>query len=242
MRSRIWLAAVAVACATPSLSYGMKAVSCSDDVSGIKVPQSTSSVGALNDLKYHFQKDQEDRVAVAGIIANNPGAVEQGKKGLDGDYNPDKIAGGIVDDLRGAGKITSLEQLADNDNRRLNIVLDLLKAGRVRTGEELYYAGFILQHSMCNSHIKLANTLAAAAIDRGDENAKWLYAASMDRYLVGEGKPQKYGTQFAMRDGKPVQYPVDPGVTDAERAKYNVLPLSEIIKRGGRSGVKNFSN
>ena len=73
-----------------------------------------------------------------------------------------------------------------------------------------------------------AHDLAVRAVelDPHHERAKWLAAAALDRKLMDEHKPQKYGTQFQMRGGVWVLWEVDPTVTDAERDAWNVPPLA----------------
>lgn len=52
-----------------------------------------------------------------------------------------------------------------------------------------------------------------------------------DRWLMHQGKPQKYGTQY-QRVGRHVTfYRVDPDTTDDERAEWNVPPLAHALQR-----------
>ena len=112
----------------------------------------------------------------------------------------------------------------DADHRRT--VLRMLQRHEVRSANELYLAAFVFQHGQCPEDFRLASTLAQAAIERGSEKAKWLYAASLDRYLLMTNQPQKFGTQFRLgSDGKQELAPLDPSTTDEERAKYNVPSL-----------------
>ena len=107
-------------------------------------------------------------------------------------------------------------------------VMRYLEKGEINSADELYYAAMIFQHGNCVEHYKLANQLAERAMARGSNPAKWLYAATLDRYLMNQGMPQKFGTQFlrAGPDGKWQLYPVDPATTDDERARYNVPSLA----------------
>jgi len=117
--------------------------------------------------------------------------------------------------------------VARHDTAHRKTVLDLLRKRRVRSANEVYLAAFVFQHGQCPAHFRFASELAQAAIARGSEKAKWLYAAALDRYLLMSGKPQKFGTQFQLGDdGKPKLSPLDPTTTDAERAAFNV-PLPE---------------
>jgi hypothetical protein len=111
--------------------------------------------------------------------------------------------------------------------RRKN-VLAMLGKEEILSGTEMYLAAFIFQHGACSEDYLLSNELANAAINRGSRDAKWLYAASMDRYLISKHQPQKFGTQFRMQNGKLELLPFDTSTTDEERRKYNVPPLAEI--------------
>jgi hypothetical protein len=45
------------------------------------------------------------------------------------------------------------------------------------------------------------------------------------------GLPQKYGTQYRSVGGRWVLYPVDPATSDEERARWDVPPLAEALRR-----------
>jgi hypothetical protein len=119
-------------------------------------------------------------------------------------------------------------QLNLDDTARRVEVLGYILNGQIHTGRDLVYAAFIFQHGDCSEHYQFANRLAQIAMDTGYEDARWIYAATLDRYLMSLGKPQKFGTQYTSVDGEFKLYPIDPTTTDAERAKYNIPPLSEI--------------
>ena len=54
----------------------------------------------------------------------------------------------------------------------------------------------------------------------------------IDRVRIRQGKPQLYGTQFKKdKDGPWYLWQVDPAVTDEERAKWDVPPLSRAKAR-----------
>lgn len=124
-------------------------------------------------------------------------------------------------------------ELLEADHQRRVEVLGYLEAGQVQTTRNLIDAAFIFQHGNCSEHYLLANRLAQIALEAGDPEARWIYAAALDRYLMQQGKLQKYGTQYTLVDGRYELYPVDPATTDAERAQYNVPPLAEAQARAG---------
>jgi hypothetical protein len=54
----------------------------------------------------------------------------------------------------------------------------------------------------------------------------------MDRYLLSNGKLQKFGTQMVQTiDGRRSLQPVEPTTTDEERLKYGVPSLVELERR-----------
>jgi hypothetical protein len=122
-------------------------------------------------------------------------------------------------------------------------VMTFIKDRKLATGFDFYYAAFVFQHGNCPDHYKLANELAEQAInlfEEGEEKerAKWIYAASLDRYLLSTGEVQKFGTQYTSADGCTYALsPVDPATTDEERASYNVPSLAEAEKQ-----AKEFSD
>lgn len=126
-----------------------------------------------------------------------------------------------------------LSWLKRRDKKRKEAVLFLYDLDSIKTSLDYHHAAYILQHGETLQDFALAHEFAKKSIELGDESAKWLFAATLDRYLLSTGKPQKYGTQFQVnRDGDlDLVKPIDETVTDEERAKYNVPPLSEAIKR-----------
>lgn len=52
-----------------------------------------------------------------------------------------------------------------------------------------------------------------------------------DRVLVGEGKPQRYGTQLQVQNGKLVPQPLEtPGEVDRRRGELGMEPLSQYLE------------
>lgn len=118
---------------------------------------------------------------------------------------------------------------AEDAARRVE-VLGYLLNGQIQTARDLVSAAFIFQHGDCSAHYQFANRLAHIAMDAGYADAPWIYAATLDRYLMSIGEPQKFGTQYTWVNRDYQLYPIDPVTTDAEREQYDVPPLSEIRK------------
>lgn len=119
------------------------------------------------------------------------------------------------------------------DERRQKRIYELLAAEKLQTAKDHFHAAMVLQHGRSESDFLKAHELAKQAIrlDPTFANAKWLAAATIDRYHMMRDEPQKYGTQFRTVDGKWELYKVDPSVTDAECASWNVPSLAEAQAR-----------
>lgn len=128
------------------------------------------------------------------------------------------------------------QDLYEGDLNRRTEVLNYITNGQIYTPRDLVYAAYIFQHGGCSEHYRLANRLAQVAMEAGYSDARWIYAATLDRYLMSLGELQKYGTQYTWVNGEYTLYPVDPMITDAERAEYNVPPLSEAMSRNSAGG------
>ena len=173
------------------------------------------------------------------IVKHN---AEKNPKAKTKDVNPELHEMYLADqkervDLMGSGdlKHISLETalaLTHNDSVRRKQVYTLLKDNKLRTAKDFSEAALILQHGNDTSDYRNAHELALASITLGNRDAKWLAAATLDRYLVAQKKPQKYGTQSFTnkKTGKLQLYRVDPSITDKEREKWDVPPLKNALK------------
>ncbi len=92
-----------------------------------------------------------------------------------------------------------------------------------------HYIAYLLQHSETTEDYKQAHKYAKKAVEMGSNVTRWLYAATIDKWLVSQGKAQKYGTQFKKVDGEWQLLPVDGMTSDDERANYYVPPLKEAL-------------
>ncbi len=130
-----------------------------------------------------------------------------------------------------------LKEVGKRDKARRTEVEWLLTQGKKLSGEDYYYAAMIYQHGDFANDYRKAHVLAKKAVDKGYGPAKWLCAASLDRYLLSQGKSQKYGTQYKRnKKGKYELFPPDLTVMDAQRKKLNVPTISEMKQR-----IKNLN-
>jgi hypothetical protein len=120
-------------------------------------------------------------------------------------------------------------QLDEEDTQRRIEALALIKNGDIHSPRDFVYAAFIFQHGDCPAHYHFANRLAQIALDVGYDEARWIFAATLDRFLMSIDEFQKFGTQYTWIDGEFVLYPVDPETSDDERRAYNVPSLAEAM-------------
>ncbi|MBI4747500.1 MAG: hypothetical protein HY774_03385 [Acidobacteria bacterium] len=120
-----------------------------------------------------------------------------------------------------------------HDEQRRAKVKQFIKAGRLKTGHDYYHAAMIFQHSLKSEDYLMAHQFCKKALelDPNVEQAKWLSAATWDRYLWSVGKPQIYGTQSKMENNQWTVEPFDQkAVTDQERAQLNVPSIQETLE------------
>ena len=119
----------------------------------------------------------------------------------------------------------------EGDARRRGQIRQLIAEDKVQTGEDYYYAAFIFQHGQRPDDYLYAHVLATTALGKGYAPAKWLTAATLDRYLRFIKQSQIFGTQF----GSPVDdADMDPYtkdlLSDKMRELWCVAPLSKQLK------------
>jgi len=120
------------------------------------------------------------------------------------------------------------QTVAPRDRERVRRVRAIVASGVELSADDRYHAAMVLQHGEAREDFELAHELArrAAEEDADHPQARWLAAAALDRALIAAGRPQRYGTQTIREADRWVLAPVDPAVTDAERAAWDVPPLA----------------
>ena len=99
------------------------------------------------------------------------------------------------------------------------------------TGADNYYAAMILQHGEKPEDYLLAHELCIVAISKREAKAKWLAAATEDRFLMMIGHPQRFATQFRADKGVYRLYETDSRVTDELRHALDVPSFAEAKAR-----------
>lgn len=97
-----------------------------------------------------------------------------------------------------------------------------------RVGAEAVDAAFlIVQHSPFHDFLVEVLPLVERDVRAGVLDAQ-AYALMFDRIRVHDGRPQRYGTQYAVVDGTMVRHPVeDPDQLDARRAELGLIPIAD---------------
>jgi len=128
----------------------------------------------------------------------------------------------------------SFEKLKENDSKRLEQVEEEIEKDRLHTIQDYRNAGLIFHHSRIKNEYCRAKAVAllkkSADLDGYKSlGIKWLLAATIDRQLQQQNKPQIYGTQYIQdANGKYALYALDSSqISDAQRKLYGVVMLEE---------------
>jgi len=114
--------------------------------------------------------------------------------------------------------------------RRLR-VMEVVAANQLSTPEDYYHAACIMNHGDTPEDAHLAHELAFRSNQLGWRPARWLAAASYDRWQMYQGKPQKYGTNYLYDGRRDRLWDVNPHTTDQERAEWDVPPLADQLRK-----------
>src|SRR5690606_2254760 len=133
--------------------------------------------------------------------AEGPPAARADNPALTALFNADQKA-------RQDHRLDLLESMADTE--RLAETRAMLDRGEIRSGADYLHAAFIFHHSRETDDILKAHVLATAALAQGYQDAAWIAAASLDRYLQGAGRPQIYGTQYIQMGTETTRGAFDP--------------------------------
>jgi hypothetical protein len=123
--------------------------------------------------------------------------------------------------------------VVSRDREREAHVQNLFTRDMLHTGHDYYHAALILMHSNAPESHLLAHELSIVAAIKGVDKARWLIAASEDRFLMNIGRPQRFGTQYrSPGPEEPMRlYDLDGVVTDRLRSELSVPSLEEARER-----------
>ncbi len=77
------------------------------------------------------------------------------------------------------------------DTERRKRLQSIVESGGLKESEDYYYAAWILNHGENVEEIWQAHILTKKAAELGFRQARWLAAATYDRWLMYQGKPQR---------------------------------------------------
>jgi hypothetical protein len=134
-------------------------------------------------------------LVVFGLVSNTKAADASAENGeLKQIYDADQN-----DREAPLGKTLDWDKINPRDTARRKRVRVLIEQGRLNTGKDYERAAMVFQHGEGSDDILLAHVLAVTAIGKGDMDARWLAAATLDRFLTRVGQPQVFGTQFSYK-------------------------------------------
>lgn len=132
---------------------------------------------------------------LASILAQRSTLASRSRIYPDGD-NAKLTAMYTVDQSARQGDHIDWIKLSRDDEQRRQDLHRMLDAGEVRSANDFFHAAMIFQHGQNPDDYLLAHVLAMDAVARGSKEARWLSAATLDRYLLSIWQSQIFGTQF----------------------------------------------
>jgi hypothetical protein len=100
------------------------------------------------------------------------------------------------------GSSAEWQKVKQRDRQRQARLRKLLTSNALKSGQDYHDAAFIFQHGDTSEDYLLAHTLAIASVAKGDQDGRWIAAATLDRYLQSVKKPQIFGTQYSKHGAK----------------------------------------
>ncbi len=166
-------------------------------------------------------------VAVAKNPCTDPQLVEQQAAVLQNLY----------DDYESAREDrTASELLSDEarkaDRRRVKTVVKLDAKDRLCTGQDKWYAAWVMQSSTKFEDLQRSYALATESMEERVPRGAWLTAYAYDRMRTADGYRQSFGTQTRVdKENRRCLIELDGTVDNAKRQAYGVPPLGSIYRR-----------
>jgi len=106
----------------------------------------------------------------------------------------------------------------------------MLSAHQITSGDDFLAAAFIFQHGDNAEDCLFAHILAMEAMARGTASARWIAAATLDRYLQYIEQPQVFGTQYNIDPAQPVHVAGAPFPYGKTQQPFNDSFLSDVVR------------
>lgn len=111
---------------------------------------------------------------------------------------------------------------------RISQVKELLVSEEALSGDDYFHACIIFMHGDCPDDFWQGHCAALKAFEQNYIRAKQFAAAAYDKWLMYQGRPQKFGTQY-VPDGVQLRlWDIDPKTTDDDRVEWEVPVLPEL--------------
>jgi hypothetical protein len=128
-----------------------------------------------------------------------------------------------------------IQKMVDRDAKRLKRTREIYYSGGLKSARDYLDASLLFQHSSTPDDYLLAHVLSVVAISMENKDvpwltdARWLSAATLDRYLQSIKQKQVFGTQYSKNDKQMWIYDEydDALLTDAIRKALNVPEKAE---------------
>lgn len=132
------------------------------------------------------------------------------------------------------------------DDIRLAQIIQFIKEDKLKTSDDYYTAGIVLHHGRRANHSarKLAVEMMKKAVEINPiRRNKWLLAATIDRELMDQNKPQIFGTQHVQNEqGSYELYKMDSTkISDIEREAHGVTIVADQAKEVERMNKKQLT-
>lgn len=169
--------------------------------------------------------------SIGAVTSKLPEPQIQNNQELQQMYNQDQA------DRQGDIEKLDWHKIIENDLAHQKRVAEMLQQDLVNSPTDYYNAAMIYQHASTPQGYKLAHELAMIAASMGHKNAKWLSAASWDRFLRSIKHNQRFGTQYYSEHGT---NKFQLGETDKEVTDYMRKALRCPTLQQAKDRAKNF--
>ena len=122
---------------------------------------------------------------------------------------------------------------------RIARVKSIIKSNRRFTGEDYFHMCIIFMHGTSPDDFWQSYNFGLKSIENNYKEAKRFAAAAYDKWLMYQGKPQKFGLQYVPDGIKLRVWDIDPKTTDEERAEWDVPPLRKLYEIA-EEATKNY--
>lgn len=127
----------------------------------------------------------------------------------------------------------------ERDRERRNKVKAIVESGGAKVGIDYIHAAVIFQHGESLEDWWKAYQFSLKGVELGFRQ-KWLAAVAMDRWLVRQGKPLKYGNQVIPFGGIYRIPKINPNTTDAEREEWDIPSLADLFSFRNLPGFMEY--